>query len=59
MRFLAAALLGVLLGTGTVAGLVRDVSAAPSTPTRAVFHNLTPYKPPPESRAQYAYGSGG
>ena len=59
MHLIAAGLLGVLLGTGSVVGLVHDVGAAQPTPTRAVFHDLTQYKPPPEPRSHYTYGSGG
>lgn len=59
MRFLAALVVGVLLGAGAVLALVHDNSAPAPTPTRAVFSHLAPYKPPPTARSQYNYGSGG
>lgn len=58
MRFLAAVVLGAVLGAGAVLAVVHDYSAPQPTPTRAVFHNLSPYKPPP-TRSQYNFGSGG
>lgn len=59
MRFLLAVLLGAVIGAGAVLALVHDNSAPAPTPTRAVFSHLAPYKPPPASRSQYNYGSGG
>lgn len=59
MRFLAAVLIGVLLGTGAVVALVHDNGAVGPAPVRGVFQNLVPYKPPPPTRTQYNYGSGG
>lgn len=59
MRFLAAVAIGVLLGAGAVLALVHDNSAVEPAPVRALFQNLTPYQPPPPTRSQYTYGSGG
>jgi hypothetical protein len=58
MRFLAAVVIGAILGTGAVLALVHGNSAVNPAPVKAVFQNLTPYKPPP-TRSQYNYGSGG
>jgi hypothetical protein len=59
MRLLAAVLLGALLSTGATVTLVHDYTTPQPTTTRAVFHNLAPYKPPPTTRSQYNSGSGG
>ena len=45
MRFLAAIVIGVIAGTGAVVALVHDQSALTPAPVRAVFSNITPYKP--------------
>ncbi|MBO0803959.1 MAG: hypothetical protein J2P25_12910 [Nocardiopsaceae bacterium] len=59
MRFLAAVVIGVLLGTGAVLVLVHDSNATEPAPVRAVFNNLAPYKPQPTTHVPYNYGSGG
>lgn len=59
VRLLAAVAAGALLGAGAIVAFVHDNGTPVPTPTRAVFSHIAPYKPPPITRSQYNYGSGG